>query len=142
MGDWLTETFGDDGLSRRTGIGRFARQHLVDDASQAVLIASGIEPWAGARLLRTHICRGAQRESGFRQPFPSSARCRERYTEIRHHRLALIEQDVLRLDVPMDHPTLVGVLQCRSDCPGNLQCVIGRKLALSAEPFSQSLSFY
>src|SRR3954469_15231977 len=42
----------------------------------------------------------------------------------------------------MDHPTLVGVLQCRSDCPGNLQCVIGRKLALSAEPFSQSLSFY
>src|SRR2546422_2294190 len=43
--------------------------------------------------------------------FPYTTLFRSRDAEVRHHRLAVLEQDVLRLNVAVDHPVAMRVVE-------------------------------
>ena len=49
-------------------------------------------------------------------------------------------QDVLRLDVPMDHPLLVGAVEGVRDLPGEPDGFLDRKLPLAPEAIAQALA--
>src|SRR3989442_183411 len=51
---------------------------------------------------------------------------REGDAEVRHHRLAFVEQDVLRFDVPMDHTLVVRVAERGGDMPGDAEGFVNR----------------
>ena len=61
------------------------------------------------RLLRTHVLGRPHDEPGLGQPLARGGADREGDAEVRDHRLAFVEQDVLRFDVPMDHALVVRV---------------------------------
>ena len=52
-----------------------------------------------------------------------------------------MEQDVLGLDVPVDHAVAVGVVERRGDVPGDAERVGDRELVLAAEPVAKALAF-
>ena len=54
--------------------------------------------------------------------------------EIGHQGGPVLQQDVLRLDVAMDHALAVGVVEGGRDFPGEPQRVVHRELPLPAQP--------
>ena len=65
---------------------------------------------------------------------------RERDAEVGDHRLALVQQDVLRLDVAVDHALGVGVMQRGGDLPDEAERLIDRELPLAGEPLAQRVA--
>jgi hypothetical protein len=57
-----------------------------------------------------------------------------------HQRVRPREQDVLRLDVAVDHPFAVGVLQRVGRLAGDPERVLDRELDLALEPVAQALA--
>lgn len=51
------------------------------------------------------------REPRLRDPRPAGLGNREGDAEIAHHRVAVLEEDVLRLEVTVNHALLVGVFE-------------------------------
>ena len=62
---------------------------------------------------------------------------RERDAEVGDHRLALMEQDVLRLDVAVDQAVGMGVVQRGGDLPHERDSLVDRELR-SRESFCRS----
>src|SRR2546425_12930426 len=80
----------------------FRSEELIQHAAETVDVAARIELALAQRLLRTHVLGRAHRESRLRESLPGRGARRQSDPEIGDHRLAFVEQDVLRLDVPMD----------------------------------------
>jgi hypothetical protein len=138
----LTQSLGNDRLGGRTGVRRLARKHLVHYARQAVLVGPAIQLGLGAGLLRAHVRRRAEREASFGEPLLPCARSCQRDAEVGHHRFTLKEQDIFRLDVPVNHAARMGVVQRRSNPPGDLDGFFNRQLPLLNEPLPQGLALY
>ena len=140
MRNRLTQPLGDDRLGSRPSVRRLPRQHLVQHTGQAVLVGSAIEPLLGARLLGTHVRRGAEREARFCEPLPPRAAHRQRDPEVRHHRLALVQHDILGLDIAMDDTTAVREVEGRGDRAGKAQRLVERQLAFPLQALAQALA--
>ena len=82
--------------------GRLTHQHLVQHAAEAVLVGSAVHPLPAETLLRAHVVRGPDCHAGFGELVASSSRDRPRNAEVGDQRMALLQQDVLGLDVAMD----------------------------------------
>ena len=124
VGDRLGQSLGDDDLGRRAGIWRLTGEHLVEHAAERVDIGTGIEVPLGHGLLGTHVLRSADAQAGFGQPFFGfDGECLGN-PEVRNEGVRSTEQDVLRLDVAVDHAVLVGVRQCIGDFAGDAQGVL------------------
>ena len=63
------------------------------------------------RLLGRHVVRRAETESGLRHPATGRRAHRERDAEVHDHRPAVMQQDVLGLDVAVDHAVAVRVVE-------------------------------
>ena len=85
-----------------------AREQFVEHHAQAENVRAAIDPMPfAASLFGAHVGRSS-REAWSLANVPFS----QGQPEIRHERLAgFVEQDVARLDVSMDQPLLVGVVQ-------------------------------
>ena len=94
-----------------SGEGRLTRQQLVEDAGQAVLVGPGIDLAVASGLLGTHVGGGPHAQAGLGQPVAGRDARGARDAEVRDQRMALGEQDVLRLHVAMDQPLRVGVVE-------------------------------
>ena len=83
----------------RPGERRFAHEHLVEHAAERVQVAASVDGFA-RRLLRAHVRRRADRHAGLRHA-PSSPAALHRLAdaEVGDERVAVLQQDVLRLDV-------------------------------------------
>jgi hypothetical protein len=102
----------DDLLLRRVAhVRRLAAEHLVAHTRQRVHIAARRDLLLGRGLLGTHVVRRTEREARLRHPPAGRRAYRERNAEVGHHRPAVRQQDVLRLDIAMDHPVAVRVMQ-------------------------------
>src|SRR6266702_96790 len=121
---------GQNRLGRPPREWRVSRQHLVEHTAETIEIAAAIELLDPPRLLRAHVPRGAHRDA---RPRYSPSAChsdRPGDTEVAHHRMTGLEQDVLRLDVAMHDVATMGVVQGVRHLAGDVQRVLERELAL------------
>src|SRR5439155_26174630 len=127
-------------LSTPSGERRLTRQHLVQDAAQAVEIASAVELLLARRLLRAHVGRGAHRDPRFSEPLPTGYRDRAPDPEVADDRMARLEQNVLRLDIPVHDPKPVRVAQGISDLACDPQGVVEVELFLTGQTLAQGFA--
>ena len=101
-------------LPRRSIERRLARQHLVHHAAERVEIAAPVDR-SPAALLGAHVRRRAGPERGLAPGGRPGRVERAGDAEIGDDRLAVLEQDVLGLDVPVDDAAAVGVVERAGD---------------------------
>ena len=116
---------------------RLAHQHLEQHAAQAVDVAPAVEVLDSLDLLRAHVGRRAddvrRSEDLRRADRPGDA-------EVRHQRVARVQQDVRGLDVPVHHLGAVRVAQRVGDLARDLERVVDRQLALPGQALAQRLA--
>ena len=113
----LGHHLGHDRLRAGPGERRLAGEHLVGDRAQGVDVGPVVHRALARRLLRRHVLRGAEREAGPGHPLAAGLLDSECDAEVRDQRRAVVEQDVLRLDVAVDHAVLVCVRQRLATSP-------------------------
>ena len=138
MRDRLAQPFGDDRLRGRPSVGRLTRQHLIQDRCQAVLIGPPIELGIRGGLLGAHVRRRAEGEPGLGEPLAPRRAHRQRDPKVRHHGLALVQHDVLGLDIAMDGAASVCEVEGRGDRPGNAQRLIERQRAFLLKALAEA----
>ncbi len=119
---------------------RFAREHLVEHRAERVDVAARVELALTAGLLRTHILRRAEGESRLGQPVGRTLRHRERDAEIRHHRLALVQENVFGLHVAVNHPMAMGIIERARDLLRDVERDVERELLLAVQLLPQRLA--
>ena len=126
-----------DFLLGATSEGRAPREHLVEHAAQTVDVAATIESPLPDDLLRAHVDRSADRQTGVGQLIPSFALgSRERLgdAEIGYQRMRFRKQDVCRFDVSVDHPAPMSIVQRIGYLARDSRRVRDRKRTLSGQP--------
>ncbi len=107
--------------------GHAAGEHFIEYHAAAVNIAAGVRGLAGG-LLRAEIMHRAHDAV---PPGQGGAVRHPGNAEVRHLHVAVgVDQDVLRLDVPVNNAVLVGVLQGRENADGHLGGHLGIQPAL------------
>ena len=129
--DGVDQPLGDQRLRGWSGVRRLAGEHLVQHAAKTVDVAASIHAPLARGLLRTHVRRGPHGDARLRQPLTRGGAHRECDPEVRDHGLAFVQQDVLRLDVPMDHVAGVRVPEGGSDLPRDPEGILHRELLLA-----------
>ena len=81
--------------------------------------------------------RRAEAEPRLRHPGATRGAQGQRDAEVRHQRLALVQQDVLGLDVPVDHALAVGVVERARHLGRDPHGDLDRELLLPPEPVAQ-----
>ncbi len=119
-----------------------AREHLVDHAGQAVDVAPAVEVRRSGCLLRAHVRRCSHREPDRRSPVSAGQVHRARHAEVGDERMAVREQDVLRLDVPVDHAARMGVIERTRDIPSDAQGYLERQSPLALKPSPEGLALH
>ena len=94
-------------------------------------------PRLARRLLRAHVHRGAEREAGLGQPGADRGIERPGNAEVGDDGVPVREQDVLRLDVPMDHALRVGTAQRLGHLAGDPHGLVHRQLPFPVQPTAQ-----
>ena len=135
----LGHHFCDDRLRGRSSEGWLPHQHLIQHSAQGVDVTLERDVSLPSRLLRAHIVRSTDRHPRLGQATASSSAHRERHAEVRHERLSVVQQDILRLDVPVDHAMTVRVVERASDRLGDVNCLVDRQLLLATKAISQVL---
>ena len=115
-------------------------KHFVADARERINVAARADVFLRRRLFRRHVERGAERQARFGQAAASGRAHCERDAEVGHHRPAVGEENVLRLDVAMDDALFVRVVQCIGDVGGDLHRVVDADLRLAIELRTQRLA--
>ncbi len=78
--------------------------------------------------------RGAERHAGLGHPGVACLARRERDAEVGDQRPAVVEQDVLGLDVAMDHAVAVRVIECTGHLGSDADRVGNGKLVFPTDP--------
>ena len=114
------QALGDDRVRRRARVRRLAGEQLIRHAAQGVDVRPPVENRFGGGLLWTHVGGGPERDPRFGETLAGDTGQCQRDAKVGHHRLALVQQDVLGLDVAMDDPLTVCVVERRRDRPRDL----------------------
>ena len=138
-GHRIHQPLGDDRRRRRAAVRRLAGEQLEQHAGEAVLIAAPVGALV-ERLLGAHVLRRADDEPRARDARRPRGARGERDAEVGDHRLALVDEDVLRLDVAMDDVARVRVVERRRDLSRDGDGVVDREVALAVEPVAQRLA--
>jgi hypothetical protein len=135
---------GGEGLLRIQPVeGGLPREHLVAHDAERVDVESSIEVRIGCRLFRRHVGRSAQRDSR-RGELLASRRFGDCLgdAKVHDHRVATGEQDVLGLDIAVDHAVPMGHGQRLGDFPQESYGFGNRKLTGAGEPFPERLALH
>ena len=100
-------------------------------------VGPGVErPFAGC-LFGTHVGGRPEIDAGRRQPRRFVLVGGSRNAEIRDQGVAVLEEDVLRLDVAVDDPMGMRVVEGVSDLAGGAHRVLDRQPTLTLEAITQ-----
>ena len=128
---------------------RLSREHLVEHTAEAVDVAPGIDVAVAGGLLGAHVGGRAEGKAGLGQlrevPCPgcsgrfpaASARAIPKSATDRMIRL---EQDVLRLDIAMNHALAVGIGERVGDLTSDAEGIVERELLLAFEAGAERLA--
>src|SRR5437867_3037555 len=141
-GSGLALMNGSTAIDRVTAGRRFAREHLVQDAREAVDVAGGTQLRVAARLLGTHVLRCAHGEADLGHRVPANpagfgVRARARHTEICEDRVPIGEQNVLGFDIAMDEPFAMREIEASPDFLCDTQRVLQRQLPGRVQPLAE-----
>ena len=128
---------GDYRLRRRPRVRRHARQHLVRDTAQGVDVGTTVELPLARGLFRAHVVRRAHGNPALRQAVTPGGGEREGDPEIGQQRLTVLQQHVLRLQVPMNHSLPVRVIEGLSQRLRERDGVLHRQLPLSVQQHAE-----
>ena len=139
-GGGLRHRLGEDRLRVRAGEGRLAHEHLVHHAGERVDVAArGEVPLAGG-LLRAHVLRGAERDPGLGHAAAPRRTDDEPDAEVGHQRRSVLEQDILRLDIPVDDALAMGVGEGARRFLRDPHRLFHRQLLLAVQPGPEGLA--
>ena len=120
---------------------RLTAQHLVQHASEAIDVAAAVELLTARRLLRAHVPRGTDDEPGLGQPIAAGCGNRSGDPKVGNQRMTAAQEDVLRLDVAVDHVMAVGVAERVCYLAGQLQRLVERELPFADQTNAQRRTF-
>src|SRR3954470_9551580 len=129
----------DQRLGRTSREWRLSGEHLVQHAPEAVDIAAAVDARIGHALLRTHVGRGAERYAGAGQLLLAECAGGTRDPEVGDQCLAILEEDVLGLDVAVNDAVPVRVVERAGDLAGDSQRVVDRELPLAIQSRAKRL---
>ena len=112
------------------------REALVEHAPERVNVAATVDGFA-PHLFGTEVRWRADHLAGLGQPGVFGLAHRAGNAEVRHDGVALAEQDVLGLDVAVDDPGPVGIVQRVGHLAHDPECQIHRQGALPVEPIAE-----
>ena len=92
------------------------------------------------RLLGAHVVRRARAQPGLRHPPARRRAHRQRDPEVHHHRPPVVQQDVLGLDVAVDHPVAVRVVQRVGHLGGDPHRLVDAELRLAVQLVADRLA--
>src|SRR5207247_4134606 len=124
-----------------SGVRRLAGEHLIQDRGEGVDVAARVDEAVPGRLFRAHVLRRAEGQARFREPRASGGGEGERDAEVRHYGLAVLEQDVLRLDVAVDHAVAMRVIERTGDATGQSEPFLARQVLLSLQAVPRRIAF-
>ena len=133
------EVLAHQDLCRRPGEWRLPGEHLVEHARQRVEVAAAVQVSLAGGLLRAHVGGSTDRHAGGGERLRTRSIHCPRDPEIRDDGVAALEQDVLRLDVAMDHPPGVRVAQCVANFASDLEGGVEGELLLAVEAGAEAL---
>ena len=84
--------------------------------------------------------RRAETQSGFRHATTGRRRYSERDTEIHYHRAAVVQQNILRLDVAMDHAVSMRVIECVGHFARNAHRFVDTELCFAIQLFANGFA--
>jgi hypothetical protein len=88
-----------------------------------------------------HVVRRAEREAGLGHSSARRGAQRQRDAEVRHHRAAIVEQDVLGFDVAVHHPVAVGIVERIRHFGRDSHGLVHAQLLLAIEAGAERLAF-
>ena len=131
----------DDGLRRGPHERRLAAEHLVEDAAERVDVGARADLALAHRLLGAHVVRRAERHARLGHAGAARLAGGERDAEVGHEGGAVVEQDVLGLDVAVDDVVPVRVVQGGGHLARDPHRVGHRQLLLPVHPVADGLAF-
>ena len=127
-------------MRRRAGVRRLTGDHLVGDRRERVDIAARVDRAIAGGLLGAHVVRRAEAEARLCDPRSTGVRNGERDPEVGDHGLPVVEQDVLRLQVAMNHPVPMRVVECPGDSDRETHGLVDGEMLLAIEARAQRLA--
>jgi hypothetical protein len=127
--------FRNDGGGGRAGERRFTRQHLVQHCAQRVDVRASVNLAVLSRLLWAHVLgRSEVRTRRGQTRRRRGAEC-QRNAEVRDERRSVVQEDVLWLDVPMNHSFSDAPMRARSRRRHAIpNCFVERKIPFVLKP--------
>ena len=127
-GGVLRQPLGHDRLGGMPSERRGAGEHLEEHAAEGVEVAPGVDHALAGGLLGAHVGRRADDGADIREPrVPGRLLCGHRDPEVGDEGVSAGEEDVLGLDVAVDHPGLVGALERTQHLAGDREGLVDRQ---------------
>ena len=131
-----------DGLHRWSGERRLTGEHFISDGTQRIDVAARRDRSLSHGLLGTHVARRTEREPGLSHSSATSLCDRQCDSEVGDDRTSVVQENILRLDVPVYDALSVRVVQCTRDFRSNSQRIGNGKLLLAVESLSHRFAFH
>ena len=116
------------------------REHLIQHGAHGIHVAPRRDLLLRRRLLGAHVVRRAEREPGLRHTPAGGGTDRKCNPEVRHHRAAVIHQNIFGLDVAVHHAVPVRVVQRIGHFPGNADRLFHAQLRLAIQLVAERLA--
>ena len=126
---------------RRAGEGRRTGEHFIHDASKRIKVAARVDHVA-AGLLGTHVHRRTDGYPNRGQLFITRRANGLRDAKVGHDGVAVIDEDVFRLDVTMHDAARMRVTQRIRDLVGQPEGIVDRQRSAAREQIAQALALH
>ena len=136
----LAQYFRDNRVHAATRERRVAGKHFVQHGAQRIPITSRIDDAFAHRLLGTHVLRRTKTQPRLRHALAARALHRACNADVGNERAAIVQQNVLGLDVAMDHAVPVRVVQRTRDLTCDAQRVGDGELPLAFQSRAKRLA--
>ena len=131
-----------DGLCGGPIEGRLPGEHLIQHAPEGVEVAASVQHPAARGLFGAHVVRRAKSQPGLGEALASRGVDGPGNAEIGDQRVSRGEQDVLRLDIPVQNSGSMGEGQGLRHLANDTDGLVRRELHFAGEPRPERLALY